>query len=228
MVLQGADSGEIDEARRLLEEPASAITSPTTCMCARPAARPLLRTFHAVVCAGRAGDPASGFCLAHEQVARSRSESRRTGRQAPGWLPLARRSADVEPRRSAVEIEQEGASGRGWSTARPSVPLIVPCVSALLLQRAGANNPRVIAIAAPSEKGSVLAGRPARSVEPCQPGVGGRNFFALADVKRRARSFTGDGDRGVSAPRFVRRSRVWTGSAAGFRILRREGGRVVL
>ena len=32
MVLLGADNGEIDEARRLLEEPASAITSPTTCM----------------------------------------------------------------------------------------------------------------------------------------------------------------------------------------------------
>lgn len=32
MVLQGADSGEIDEARRLLEDPASTITSPTTCM----------------------------------------------------------------------------------------------------------------------------------------------------------------------------------------------------
>jgi SAM-dependent methyltransferase len=30
MVLFGADSGEIDEARRLLEEPASTITSPTT------------------------------------------------------------------------------------------------------------------------------------------------------------------------------------------------------
>jgi hypothetical protein len=84
------------------------------------------------------------------------------------------------------------------------VPLIVPCVSALLLQRAGANNPRVIAIAAPSEKGSVLTGRPALSVESCQPGVGGRNFLALADVKRRARSFTGDGDRGVSG-RFARR-----------------------
>jgi hypothetical protein len=39
MLLQGADSGEINEARRLLEDPASTITSPTTCMCARPAAR---------------------------------------------------------------------------------------------------------------------------------------------------------------------------------------------
>jgi len=32
MVLIGANNGEIDEARRLLEEPTSAITSPTTCM----------------------------------------------------------------------------------------------------------------------------------------------------------------------------------------------------
>jgi len=32
MVLDGADNGEIDEARRLLDEPASAITPPTTCM----------------------------------------------------------------------------------------------------------------------------------------------------------------------------------------------------
>ncbi|MBV9422999.1 MAG: methyltransferase domain-containing protein [Solirubrobacterales bacterium] len=32
MVLLGADSAEIDEARRLLEEPASMVTSPTTCM----------------------------------------------------------------------------------------------------------------------------------------------------------------------------------------------------
>jgi SAM-dependent methyltransferase len=32
MVLLGADSGEIDEARRLLEEPASTITSPTNCV----------------------------------------------------------------------------------------------------------------------------------------------------------------------------------------------------
>ena len=32
MVLLGADKGEIDQARRLLDEPASAITSPTTCM----------------------------------------------------------------------------------------------------------------------------------------------------------------------------------------------------
>ena len=32
MILLGADDGEIDEARRLLEEPASTITSPTTCM----------------------------------------------------------------------------------------------------------------------------------------------------------------------------------------------------
>ena len=32
MVLQGADSGEIDEARRLLDEPASTITAPTTCV----------------------------------------------------------------------------------------------------------------------------------------------------------------------------------------------------
>jgi hypothetical protein len=32
MVLLGADNGEIDEARRLFDQPASAITSPTTCM----------------------------------------------------------------------------------------------------------------------------------------------------------------------------------------------------
>jgi hypothetical protein len=32
MVHLGADSGEIDEARRLLEEPGSAVTSPTTCI----------------------------------------------------------------------------------------------------------------------------------------------------------------------------------------------------
>jgi hypothetical protein len=32
MVPVGADGGEIDEARRLLEEPASTITSPTTCI----------------------------------------------------------------------------------------------------------------------------------------------------------------------------------------------------
>jgi hypothetical protein len=32
MVLQGADSGEIDQARRLLDEPATAITPPTTCI----------------------------------------------------------------------------------------------------------------------------------------------------------------------------------------------------
>ncbi len=32
MVLLGADNGEIDEARRLLEEAASTITSPTTCL----------------------------------------------------------------------------------------------------------------------------------------------------------------------------------------------------
>ena len=32
MVLLGADNGEIDEARRLLEEPASTITPPTTCV----------------------------------------------------------------------------------------------------------------------------------------------------------------------------------------------------
>ena len=32
MVLLGADSDEIDEARRLLEEPANAITSPTSCV----------------------------------------------------------------------------------------------------------------------------------------------------------------------------------------------------
>ena len=32
MILLGADSGEIDEARRLLEEPANTITSATTCM----------------------------------------------------------------------------------------------------------------------------------------------------------------------------------------------------
>ena len=32
MLLLGADSGEIDDARRLLEEPASMITAPTTCM----------------------------------------------------------------------------------------------------------------------------------------------------------------------------------------------------
>ena len=32
MVPLGADPGEIDEARRLLEDPASTITSPTTCM----------------------------------------------------------------------------------------------------------------------------------------------------------------------------------------------------
>jgi hypothetical protein len=32
MVLLGANNGEIDEARHLLEEPASTITSPTTCV----------------------------------------------------------------------------------------------------------------------------------------------------------------------------------------------------
>jgi hypothetical protein len=32
MVQLGADSGEIDEARRLVEEPARMITSPTTCV----------------------------------------------------------------------------------------------------------------------------------------------------------------------------------------------------
>jgi hypothetical protein len=32
MVLLGTDNGEIDQARRLLEEPASTITSPTTCL----------------------------------------------------------------------------------------------------------------------------------------------------------------------------------------------------
>ena len=32
MVLLGADSGEVDEARRLFEEPARTITSPTTCL----------------------------------------------------------------------------------------------------------------------------------------------------------------------------------------------------
>ncbi len=32
MVLLGADNDEIDQARRLLEEPASTIRSPTTCM----------------------------------------------------------------------------------------------------------------------------------------------------------------------------------------------------
>jgi hypothetical protein len=32
MVLLGADNGEIDEARRLLDEPASTITSATTCI----------------------------------------------------------------------------------------------------------------------------------------------------------------------------------------------------
>ena len=32
MVLLGADNGEIDEARRLLDEPATTITPPTTCM----------------------------------------------------------------------------------------------------------------------------------------------------------------------------------------------------
>lgn len=32
MMFLGADSGEIDEARRLLAEPGNTITSPTTCM----------------------------------------------------------------------------------------------------------------------------------------------------------------------------------------------------
>jgi hypothetical protein len=32
MILLGADSDEIDEAQRLLEEPASMYTSPTSCV----------------------------------------------------------------------------------------------------------------------------------------------------------------------------------------------------
>lgn len=44
MVPLGADPGEIDEARRLLEDAASTITSPTTCM-ARGALKSVLSTY---------------------------------------------------------------------------------------------------------------------------------------------------------------------------------------